>query len=49
MSGLYLNYCFVDLSKKDANIYSCDYTKDTNIRELRNKHPQYCFYRNGNK
>ncbi|NCB48934.1 MAG: hypothetical protein EOM55_04925, partial [Clostridia bacterium] len=49
MSGLYLNYCFVDLSKNDANIYSCDYTKDTNIRELRNKHPQHYFYRNGNK
>lgn len=49
MGGLYLNYCFCELSNDDAKIYCFPYEVGADLKTLRSKYQNCRFIRDGNK
>ena len=49
MSGLYLNYCFCDITENEEKVYAINYTNQTDLAKYRNDYPDYIFYRTADK
>ncbi len=49
MSGVYLNYCFCDITKDIEEAYSINYTDKELLNNLRNDYPMFTFYREGDR
>ena len=49
MSGLYLNYCFCELSDNEEKVYCFPYEAITDLKALRSKYQDCTFMRDGNK
>ena len=49
MSGVYLNYCFCDITHDIEDVYSINYTNKELLNKLRNDYPEFVFYRDGDK
>lgn len=48
MSGLYLNYCFCNISNTDTDVYSIDYIDKEQLKSLRSANIKTTFLRSGN-
>ena len=49
MSGVYLNYCFCDITHDIEDVYSINYTNKELLNKLRNDYPEFVFYRDGDR
>ena len=49
MSGVYLNYCFCDITHDIEDVYSINYTNKELLNKLRNDYPEFVFYRAGDR